>query len=365
MDDRALTSAEQVSTHSHRLWLMKPGEISKRLRFSRLSTLVSAITAVVLAGSVAFPTAAQANVTQGFHVYDLSPFPLKLIDVLGDSFEGSPPIGSILRPGVGYQNFELIYRFLASTGGTAFYARVANDGSTIPGSVFAAQMLVTSTNVPRSRCATTFTLYSCAPGWPDWSNDDRTLTFQDKPGTVIDVPAGKGQEQAGVLKQFCAESNRATCTFTARKRERIYSTQQQVGQALVNETSETQDLSTKIEDTVGSSDSLGGELKVGGEIAKIVSIEVTARYEHQWTQQHTFGQEVSIHCPAHHKCWIEGTVPMFRDTGDFKVSLGNTTWQVRSVYFDSPNPSEKGAFRVRSCLLGTSACVLEGDAPGG
>ena len=37
---------------------------------------------------------------------------------------------------------------------------------------------------------------------------------------------------------------------------------------------------------------------------------------------------------------------MFRDTGDFKVSLGNTTWQVRSVYFDSPNPAEKGAFRV-------------------
>jgi hypothetical protein len=326
--------------------------------------LVAAITAVALAGTIAFPAAAQANVTQGFHVYDLSRYPIKLIDVKGGPFEGSPAIGSILRPGGGYQNFELIYHFLASTGGTAFYARVADDGSTIPGTVFAAQMLTTATNQPRSRC-TAGADYACAPGWPNWSINEKTLTFQDKPGTVIDVPAGKGQEQAAVLNQFCAESNRATCAFTPRKRERIYSTQEQVGQALVNETSETQDLSTKIEDAVGSSDSLGGELKVGGEIAKIVSIEVTARYEHQWTQQHTFGQEVSIHCPAHNKCWIEGTVPMFRDTGDFKVSLGNTTWQVRGVYFDSPNPNEKGAFRVKSCVLGTSACVLKGDAPGG
>ena len=56
---------------------------------------------------------------------------------------------------------------------------------------------------------------------------------------------------------------------------------------------------------------------------------------------------------------------MFRDTGDFKVSLGNTVWHLRGVYFDSPNPNRKGAFRVKECALGTSACVLAGDRPHG
>ena len=301
MDDRALTSAEQACTRGRRAWRTRhtrPAKRSERGRSRSLrATLVATIVPVMLAATIVFPAAAQANLTQGFRVHDFSRYPLKLVDVKGGPFESRPATGSILRPGAGAQGFELIYHFLEATEATAYYARVAGDGQALPGTVFAAQMHVTGLNSPRSRCFMSGGLYACAPS-PYWRIDEKTLTFEDQPGTVIDVAAGKGQEQASVLKQFCAESNRATCTFTVRKREDIYSTQDQVGQALVNETSATQDLSTKVEDSVGSSDSLGGELKVGGEIAKIVSVELTARYEHQWTQQHTFGQEVSIHCPG-------------------------------------------------------------------
>jgi hypothetical protein len=33
-------------------------------------------------------------------------------------------------------------------------------------------------------------------------------------------------------------------------------------------------------------------------------------------------------------------------TGDFTASVGNTTWKIREVYFDTPNPAGSGAYQI-------------------
>jgi hypothetical protein len=58
--------------------------------------------------------------------------------------------------------------------------------------------------------------------------------------------------------------------------------------------------------------------------------------------------------PAHTKVWVVATQPMLRDTGNFVFTLGNTTWNLYGVYFDSPNPSGNPGYEIKSAPL-TSA----------
>jgi hypothetical protein len=128
----------------------------------------------------------------------------------------------------------------------------------------------------------------------------------------------------------------------------------QVGNALINNTDEEQETDVTISDTVGSTDSVEISVKVGAKLFKVVDVSVTAKYSHEWTREHTFEQKVRVRCPAHTKCWIMGIAPMLRDTGDFHLTLGNTTWNVRGVYFDSPDPNGNGAYEVDSQALSAS-----------
>jgi hypothetical protein len=51
---------------------------------------------------------------------------------------------------------------------------------------------------------------------------------------------------------------------------------------------------------------------------------------------------------------------MYRDTGNFTVTLGNTTWNLTGVYFDSPDPTRGGSYSVGECVIGDSGCTMQG-----
>jgi hypothetical protein len=173
-----------------------------------------------------------------------------------------------------------------------------------------------------------------------------TLTYLDPPGTVHDIPAGQGQAQAATLNQFCVNGNSATCSFTPTSEQKIDSPTHQVGNALLNNTDEVQSTEVDVMDAVGSTDSVEVGLTVGGKILGLVDVEVSAKYSHQWTFEHTFTQKTTVNCKPHYKCWITGIAPMLRDTGDFTLNLGNTTWNLHGVYFDSPDPNGNGAYEI-------------------
>jgi hypothetical protein len=145
--------------------------------------------------------------THGFDVFNLTGTALTLAAVQGHActlgncrdsssvISSAPSIGSVLEPGQ-FQHFEVSWLFGADglayvrySNGASFYLLSHDgDGSEIPDDYFGFHHL-----------------RNCSGG--DFNNG--TVTFLDPPGIVHDIPPGQGQEQAQVLKEFCATNSKA------------------------------------------------------------------------------------------------------------------------------------------------------------
>jgi hypothetical protein len=320
--------------------------------------LVAGLVSGAVAAAALLPGAASAQLTQGFNVSNLSSHPIKLSRVVGGrgEFQGRPPDGAVLNPGAGVHHYEQIYHFTKEEEMTVEYDFLGDDGQPFY-CCFYPTTYIDGGNTPGSWCTTN--LGVCTPGVPLHLNV-RDINVFDNPGTVYNLPASRAQAQAQALRNFCDQTNTATCKFTAASEAQVDSPTHQVGNALINNTDETQETRVTVEDKVGSSDSVEVGLTVGGEIAKLLEVEISAKYDHEWTQEHTFSQEVRVDCPAHHKCWINAVAPMYRDTGNFIVTLGNTTWNLTGVYFDSPDSTRGGSYSVEECVIGDSGCTMQG-----
>ena len=84
----------------------------RALGHARLA-LCAGVIPLALASAALFPGTAGADLTNGYHVFNASSYPLVLNAILDGTFGGgTPPVGAILEPGVGYHDFELTYYFL-------------------------------------------------------------------------------------------------------------------------------------------------------------------------------------------------------------------------------------------------------------
>lgn len=305
-----------------------------------------ALTALGVAA--ALPAVASAS-TQGFHVYDYSQYPIQLQGMSGDFSGGHPGDGAVLMPGQGNHDFELTYNFAQNTFGDATYG--VEDG--LGSQYFTAGFEIGGANTVNAICTRNGAPGTCTPG--DWTKGQRNVYYEDPPGTVVNVPASDAQAQFKVLSQLCVNGNASNCSFDLTAPETtIDSPAHQVGNALINNSSLKQSTTITTSDTVGSSNSVGVEAEVGGKIAELVDVKVSASYSHTWDTSHTFEQSVAVTCAAHTKCWITATQPMYRDTGTFTLTLGNTTWHLYGVYFDSPNPGAPGSYEVDTQPLTSS-----------
>jgi hypothetical protein len=321
--------------------------------------MVAGMAPGVVAVAALFPAPAAADLTQGFDVFNLSSHPIKLLNVTNsDKLQGGPPDGAVLNPGAGTHHFEKIFYVFDVNTTEGQYGILGDDGQPISSAYFNADMTISAGNVPLAGCQT-YLAGVCTP--PSLAENQRNIVLYDDPGTVLDIPAARVQAQAEALRNFCDETNTATCAFTASSEQQVDSPTHQVGNALINNTDEQQETTVTVADTVGSTDSVEVGLKVGGKLAELLDVEISAKYAHEWTQEHTFSQDVRVFCPAHHKCWINAVAPMYRDTGNFTVTLGNTTWNLQGVYFDSPDPTRGGAYSVEECLVGDPGCTMQAD----
>ena len=188
------------------------------------------------------------------------------------------------------------------------------------------------------------------------------LTVLDAPGSVITVPAGEGQAQAQVLNQYCAAESRATCTFNPTSRVKTLGPSHVVDGVVYNNTPDPQDTSLEIRDTVSATQSLELSASVSVNILKTVETTLSVTKGWSFTQQHEFARTENLSVRPYWKAWIEAREPVFRDTGDFTVSLGNTTWHLNGVWFDTPDPHGTGAY-VKQTLPMTPEEIAE-HAPG-
>jgi hypothetical protein len=193
----------------------------------------------------------------------------------------------------------------------------------------------------------------------------------DAPGTDVTVAASDPAEQAKVLDALCTKgvlSIGGTCDFIPQKIDyEATRTVSRVGKkSFINcDLKDGLDVREIFVDEVGSEDSVGGSISasVEGEfIIGKVKTEVKTTYGHKWIDKHQFKSELGFKVEKGMVAWVEDIAPVVRVTGDFKLTLGNTTLTLAGVYFDHPDPSREGSFKGRGKKATADECAPLGGA---
>ncbi len=275
------------------------------------------------------------SLTQGFDVYNLSGAPLQLVwdrDAASTWVDG-PLNKNWVHPGEA-QHFEGVFLFGINSRWRIHYG-VGVGGRWLSVDI---DMLITGKNTTATGCVDASGLACVA--------QSRRVLLMDPTTTVHDIPAGQGQQQAALLNQLCVDPTAAKCTFTPTKRQRTQGAWHVISKPVSNRTGTDTTTVYREGDDSSITNSIGVELSFTGTLFKLVETTLTGKYQHEWTESHHFSQEVTIPVKTGYKAWLAGTNPVIRDTGDFTVTMGNTTWQLRGVYFDSPDPSGKSDWHI-------------------
>jgi hypothetical protein len=310
------------------------------------------VVAACALASLLVPASASARNTTGFHVYNLSGSSLKLTTFVVDpGFDESknapipPEEGDVLKPGLDktddadHNNFEVRYRTLYRNSAVLKYKG--------PRGVF--HVILEDSECsdcrykPRAYCVEE-SGYQC-------QTEGTTVFILDPPGTVNRVTADHPGDQAEILREICTEKNVAAkdlvkCKFKPTKRIRdAFGNPHVVGGVRRNCTDHEIEHGIVDGDTVGTSNSLG--IKLGFEtkiniFGQEVKSSLETEYEHEWTTEHKFQTDDRGPISARHIGWWEAITPVIRDIGDFTLEIGNTTWILRDVSFDSPDPTREG-----------------------
>lgn len=277
--------------------------------------------------------------TRGFNVYNLSSRPLTLLSTGGDKPDSAPPIGTVVQPGQ-FAHFELTYHFFHSDRVNAFFQDMtALDGG---GAYYWANMAVEGTIANSVSCSAKAGV-TCGPLTPTSAS---TIRLFDAPGTVIEIGPGEGQEQAKVLNGLCYDGSDASCVFTATRQEDIYTDRKQFGAGVKNNGSTEMVRTITVSETVTYTNSIQISAKASAKVFNLVNLELSATYGHTWTRTETFTEALQIRIPPGYESRIYSESPLYRDYGDFRLVMGNTTWILHDVYFDSPNPTGNPVYDV-------------------
>jgi hypothetical protein len=309
--------------------------------------------AIVLACALAATllTAGPASAaSRGYKIYNNSSHPLRLVDAkpvldphYGEppqpghyyrmDFEGRPNDGDVLMPGATPHDWELKYDFLNTWAASLVYDIV--NGSDHKDH-YAATLKSDATSND-STCDIDRRLGGCTA-------EGLKLTVSDPPGTVLDIPSGRGQEQAETLRDLCNKSNAAVCAFKAGSRTPTQTQDHLVGSPVGNCGEEDRDTKISAVDTVRLSSSINVSSETGVDVFEVVKKSITSKYSHDWTTERTFTKDVNPEVRPGHIGWVSHEAPILRDRGDFTLTLGNTTWRVTDVYFDTPDPDKDETF---------------------
>jgi hypothetical protein len=317
---------------------------------------VGALTACLVAGSLLGAPVASAGRTPTFHIYNLTGAPLKLTDTSVDpSFADRddapipPEEGDVLKPGLDqddnsdHNRIEITYRTLYRNSAGLTYRPVGGG----PGEI---RVLLQDSECsdciyrPTARCYMISSQYQC-------KTDGSTVFFLDPPGTVHQVTAENVQKQAEVLSNLCTKGNLdkklATCKFKAKNRDlRAFGHPHLVGGVIPNCTEHEVINKVEEKDKQELTNSWGvkytQEFEVGA-IFETAKVGIEVEYGGEYTSAHEFTHKLDVPISPLHIGWIEGVNPVVRYTGDYTLTIGNTTWDLRGVYFDYPDPSRQGA----------------------
>lgn len=273
-----------------------------------------------------------SGATKGFDVYNLGSTPVRF--VVAKEYKGgygnwtsedwdssAPPNGSVLEPGQ-VQHFEVTWHALWDTAVAVTYSGAQQGGFWLSVPLFGKPSIADSgRKCPTDAC--------------DFSGT--TVTFLDPVGTVHDIGPLQGQAQAQVLSRLCGTTDKATCKFKVTKEEHVEGPATVIRPIIENKSLDDAKYTLECSNTIGWSDSIGGSLKAQLGVEKVASAEISVEYKHDITADNVFTATLEMTIRPGYLGWVTHAAPLYRDWGDFTVTMGNTTWHLTSVYFDSPN----------------------------
>jgi hypothetical protein len=295
--------------------------------------------------AIAEPTEVHTAVSTDFTFQNLTSHALKLVGYhdkngtfLGkDGIETPIKTGIVIQPG---QKFSItLTKYAFETNDPEFYFDPV--GSAVSGRF---QIRATSNAIFQFGGTNDVPSFAKVVGPGNWklaprSRDD--LILLDPPGTVVTLNGGQGQRQADVLNQLGELGDGVvSCTFkdTAFD-DNAWTPKAVLGAPVSNDT--TSELVTSF--TATHQVQTAFNIKVGLEAkAKLLNIVETAlktEFGVTFTDSQTFSQAVTLKAQPGQTVALIVQYPVLRVTGDYTAIVGNTTYILNGVSFDSPDPS--------------------------
>ncbi len=281
--------------------------------------------------------------THGFQVYNLSSQPITLTKFLTDGKvqAGGPGVGTVIAPG-SYVDFEVIVY--------GFKNNLVEPVFSVPTASAPIDVVLENVNTTRH-------IARCGSGGDQCAAlGDYRVALMDPPGTVITLDANQNsqaQQIGQTLSDLCG-SAMATCNFTATSELLTHDKLKQYGNGLENQTSNPIILKTTTTRTVTESiqDSVQIQIQnVEKAIFEKVTVQVQVKFQHTWTEAKTFSQEIDATVDPGYGVQIWTSDPIYRDYGNFTLKMGNTTWNLNNIYFDSARPGGTSTYVVTQTKL--------------
>lgn len=162
--------------------------------------------------------------------------------------------------------------------------------------------------------------------------------FKDPSGTVIDVGTDQKQRQADLMNKWCTNGI-AKCDYTVTNITDLapdLTTDKQVGSDAYNTTDGTplKTLSYSFTETATTSWEISSE--VSAAIEKIVTVKLAGKTGQSWTTSATASESLAQTLAPWSYTVVEAA-PFLSDVrGDLKITMYNTTWNIKDVVFTYP-----------------------------
>ncbi|MFJ9605830.1 hypothetical protein ACIRS1_05655 [Kitasatospora sp. NPDC101176] len=289
------------------------------------------------------------DLTGGFVVSDLSGETITATGVDKDdngAIQMPPPDRWKLDPGEDH-DWEVVWYLFYSNNPTVHYVIANQDGSTTRFDLH----LYLDTGGINAHASCDFlgsTTHLCTVTKTP-STGQMHIQVMDAGHPVFDVGGDKAQQEAQLLNTLCTADGIGDCTFTPAKDEHTQSAPRIVGQALADCSTNESETTLEYSDDVGVSDAI--DVKVDGKLLGVIGPPVEATYHHEVTETHTFSQSVDLKIEPGQIGWVSDLAPVYRDTGEFTVALGNSTWHLHDVSFDSPDKGGTGVFAAHGVAM--------------
>jgi len=295
------------------------------------------------------------SVSRGFNLTNLSGQAVYLAEIqkeagYEDSLEIAPPIGWVLRPGES-AHFETTYWYFYTYETRAIWKTCTDTScaTVTPGSQQWKVRLHTwsgqfwDVNGP--------TTMNCETGSCSYDNDGAVISnplgdvganrafLLDSPGTVRTLSAGTDADRvARVLEGLCNQNSSATCVFKPANFALTQTDWKFATPALQNASSSESTLTLTRNQTESTQTSLKVAENAKLSLFKIVEAGVTSEATNTWTTSQSYQYAVGIKVQPGEWGVLKVKDPIKQVTGDFTATIGNTTWNLKGVNFETPDP---------------------------